>query len=147
MKDGSCLPLIKEEREKKMAGNTSMSSVPAGSSAVELKLGEHGHFAKKVRVDGGPAFLPRKERAKREKSCPCLSLEVGFSCTPHRHSPAYHTGMQATTSTGVCFPKAPPQGLKIRRLLQYSRPRSTSGISRHCPGGTLSTSGPSLLSC
>ena len=93
MKDGSCLPLIKEERKKKVAGNTSMSSVPAGSSAVGLKLGEHGHFAKEVRVDGGPAFLPRKERAKREKSCPCLSLEVGFSCTPRRHSPAYHTGM------------------------------------------------------
>ena len=70
MKDGSCLPLIKEERKKKVAGNTSMSSVLDGSSAVGLKLGEHGHFTKKVRVDGGPAFHPGKKGPRERRAVP-----------------------------------------------------------------------------
>ena len=94
---------------------------------------------------GLPSTQERKGR--EEKSLPCLSLEVGFSCTPQRHSPAHHTGMRATTLAGFCFPEAPSQGLKIRRILLYSWPRSMSSISRHCLGGTVSTCGPSLPSC
>lgn len=145
MKDGSCLPLIK--KNKKVAGNTSMSSAPAGRSGVRLKLGEHrGTLLRKSEwMLGLPSTQERK--GQEEKSLPCLSLEVGFSCTPQRHSPAHHTGMRATTSAGVCFPEAPSQGLKIRRILLYSWLRSMSSISHHCLRGTVSTCGPSLPSC
>lgn len=145
MKDGSCLPLIKKKKKVGQKHQYVQCTCWQQWCRIETR-GTQGHFAKKVRMDAGPAFHPEK-KGPREKNLPCLSLEVGFSCTPQRHSPAHHTGMPATTSAGVCFPEAPSQGLKIRRVLLYSRPRSMSGISPHCLGGTVSTYGPSLPSC